>query len=321
MSFRIYINSEVYQDVARVAVEPLFDANKISSVDISTETPEEGDNLVYNGATNTWGPSSEEALYVDASSCLTGPTGPTGFRGQDGTDGVTGPTGPVGIGATGPTGSTGPTGPTGPTGGMGPTGPANTDTDGYTGPRGVLGVTGPTGPAGDGTDGVTGPAGPFPNVSAGTVGNFSLFTTNMQFQGTQVGVVAGDIISPGTHIFAPTQTGNVSITNDDSGRYFNWETTASNNIVVTLPASPETGVWYVLDAASNTSGKSFTINASHDIRGIVYCSDSIKATNYSGGTSITSYNNPTSGYDAVNVKLIYTGSEWIMDGLGIGFAP
>ena len=142
--------------------------------------PGNGDTLIFNTATNTWG-------YGPGGTGVTGAigptgaigrntnTGPTGYTGPTGTRGFTGPRGLAGTasytGATGPTGTRGFTGPRGlagtasSTGATGPIGQTGyTGATGATGPRGLAGTassTGATGATGkDGLAGSTGATGP-----------------------------------------------------------------------------------------------------------------------------------------------------------------
>ena len=141
-------------------------AQAIGDIQITSETPGDGDVLTYDSATNRWvlGAAGGSTGPTGPSGGLTGPVGPTGpgETGPTGATGQAGPTGPAGqtgsvggTGSTGPAGQAGPTGPTGP-GGTGPTGSDGTGPVGPTGPGG----TGPTGPTGPGETGPTGPTGP-----------------------------------------------------------------------------------------------------------------------------------------------------------------
>jgi hypothetical protein len=118
----------------------------------------------------------------------TGPTGPQGLQGNAGSAGPAGPTGPSGAnGANGLNGVTGPTGPTGVTGAgggaTGPTGPQGVPgTNGNNGAPGATGATGPTGPAGSGS--LSGTVNFVPKFITTT----SLGNSQIQDNGTGVGV-------------------------------------------------------------------------------------------------------------------------------------
>jgi len=115
MSFKLY-NSNSNSNM-------IWYAGAIRNINITNESPTNGDILYYDLALNTW------RFRADLGGGSTGPTGPTGsvgYTGPTGSVGYTGSTGPTGFGSTGPTGSVGYTGSTGPTGfgSTGPTGPS-----------------------------------------------------------------------------------------------------------------------------------------------------------------------------------------------------
>ncbi|MBK8657896.1 MAG: collagen-like protein [Bacteroidetes bacterium] len=170
----------------------------------------------------------------------TGPTGPqgpagaNGAQGPQGIQGVTGPTGPTGLQGSGggPTGPTGPQGIQGPAGSAGPAGPTgNPGTNGTNGTNGATGATGPTGPTGvtGAGGGATGPTGP--QGVAGTNG------TNGPTGPTGPTGPAGSGSLSGTVNYVPkfittTSLGNSQIQDNGTGVGVNNAPTATDRLIV-----------------------------------------------------------------------------------------
>ena len=313
--FRIDPDIAADEVVNSTSTVPVWNASQFVSLPISSDQPTEGDQFVYRTSNNQW--NLEATLdQVGNEECPTGPPGLTGPFGRAGTNGDTGPTGPDGQGITGDPGDAGSPGNQGPTGNIGPTGPASSDLNGTTGPAGTTGVRGPTGPPGDGGDGFTGPTGPQPSVTVGATGVVAVYA-NDQFVGSSVAIVGNNVIYPFLVNAVAQPATSVTLSEDQSGSFFAIPA-LSGNITVTLPSSPSSGVWYSFQVPGNTLGHEITFDGgAENIVGEIYNTDSVDSETFSA-TTIKSYPNPSSGVDAVSLKLIYSGNDWVMDGVGVG---